>query len=268
MNGTRHHLNGPLHHDAAGDPAAPPMVMLHPNPLDRTWALFQQARFSAWFRTIAIDLPGYGLSPTAVDGLTLTDVAEACWETVDRESAAPGVLLGCSVGAKIAQHMYHLRPDRTSSVILTGTGHHPPGVVKNFPAKRVAAFRSQGMAYRREYAGLLFSPAFRDSTLGRWLVDLYAERADQCDADTIVRMFEALAAPDQEWLTSTLDVPVLIVSGSLDNAHPRAPALRDALPDAELAVLEGAGHACQLERPWAFDDAVIRFLRRRDLWPG
>ena len=29
--------------------------------------------------------------------------------------------------------------------------------------------------------------------------------------------------------------------------------------------MEGAGHACNLERPWGFDAAMIDFLSRRGL---
>src|SRR5690606_38941247 len=94
------HIDGPLYAEVMGPQEAPPMLFIHPNPMDSSSWLFQMAHFSTWFRCIAVDLPGYGRSPTASEGLTMDDIAEACWETVDR--FAPGreaVLVGCSVGS-------------------------------------------------------------------------------------------------------------------------------------------------------------------------
>ena len=65
------------------------MVFVHPNPMDRSSWLYQVARFSTWFRCIAVDLPGYGRSPTAGPGLTIADVAEGVWECVDRLASSP-----------------------------------------------------------------------------------------------------------------------------------------------------------------------------------
>ena len=37
---------------------------------------------------MAMDIPGYGRSPKADAGLTMGDMAEACWEAID--DALPG----------------------------------------------------------------------------------------------------------------------------------------------------------------------------------
>jgi pimeloyl-ACP methyl ester carboxylesterase len=44
--------------------------------------------------------------------------------------------------------------------------------------------------------------------------------------------------------------------------------LQARLPDAELVVLEGAGHACYIEQPWRFDAEMSAFLRRRNMLPA
>jgi pimeloyl-ACP methyl ester carboxylesterase len=56
---------------------------------------------------------------------------------------------------------------------------------------------------------------------------------------------------------------VLILSGSEDPTGVAAPALHARLPDSELVVLDGAGHACHVEQPWRFDAETLEFLRRR-----
>lgn len=258
-------IHGPLYRESMGQAGAPPLVFVHPNPLDSACWLFQMAHLSTWYRTIAIDLPGYGRSPSAASDVTMRDVAAACWEAVDDHSTEPAVLVGCSVGSNVVEHMYHLRPKRTPAVVLSGTGYNP---TKSFAPPRIASYRQFGLKYRRTYAFEVLSPEFRETPLAHWLVDLIMERNQHADLDTIVAMFEALAVPDPEWLQRDLRAPVLIVIGSQDRAYQAAFALRDRLPDCELQVIDGAGHACQLEQPWEFDLHLIDFLTRHGLHPG
>jgi pimeloyl-ACP methyl ester carboxylesterase len=41
--------------------------------------------------------------------------------------------------------------------------------------------------------------------------------------------------------------------------------LQERIPGAELVTLDGAGHACNLEQPWAWDAHAVRFLREHGL---
>jgi pimeloyl-ACP methyl ester carboxylesterase len=89
------HIDGPLYFERTGC-SGPVMVFVHPNPMDQSCWLFQTAQLSTWYRCIAIDLPGYGRSPKASDGLTMRDVAQACWEAIDEAFAGESaVLVGC-----------------------------------------------------------------------------------------------------------------------------------------------------------------------------
>lgn len=253
------HIDGPLYAEVVGPADAPPMVFVHPNPMDSACWLYQMAHFSTWYRCIAIDLPGYGRSPAAGPGLTMAEIADACWDVVDRlaTSTAHAVLVGCSVGSNVVQHMYHRRPEATDAVVVSGTGWSE---VKDFAPRRIAAYREQGIGYRYDYTLQDLSPQFRQTPLAGWLASLFSERNEHADLETIITMFEALAVPDPEWLQADLRAPVLILSGSEDSAHVSAFALRDRLPDVEMVVLEGAGHACQIEQPWVFDAEMMRFL--------
>jgi pimeloyl-ACP methyl ester carboxylesterase len=256
----KHHIAGDLYYEVMGPKEAGPMLFIHPNPLDSSCWIFQLAHFSTWFRCIAVDLPGYGRSPRSEAGLSMTDLAEACWDVVDRESSTPAVLVGCSIGSYVAQHMYHRRPDATQAIVLCGAGWRP---TKAFPARRIAEYRERGLAHRYEYALQDFSPAFRSDPLATWFARMLGERNDQADLDSIIRMFEAVEPPDPDWLQPDLKAPVLILSGSEDPTGVAAPALHARLPDSELVVLDGAGHACHVEQPWRFDAETLEFLRRR-----
>ena len=253
------HIAGPLHFERLG-PDGPPMVFLHPNPMDSSCWLYQMAHFSTWYRTIGIDLPGYGRSPKAEAGVTMEEIAQACWAAVDEVTSDPVVLVGCSVGAWLAPYMDHLAPERTLAMVLTGVGYSPD---KEFARRRIASYAEHGVEFRREHHYAVLSPEFGKTPMAAYLEQLFCERNDRADGPTIVEMFRALEQPDPDWLWSGISVPTLVITGTEDNAHPRALVLPDHIPDCELVVMDGAGHACQLERPWEFDAAMIDFLSRR-----
>src|SRR5881392_924480 len=88
----------------------------------------QRNHLSTWFRCIGIDLPGYGRSPTAQPGLTIPDVAQACWEAVDEVTVEPAILVGISTGSSVVRFMAHQRPERTHAIVMSGGGRHAGSV--------------------------------------------------------------------------------------------------------------------------------------------
>jgi pimeloyl-ACP methyl ester carboxylesterase len=192
----------------------------------------------------------------------MEEIADACWEAVDRLTTEAAILVGCSVGGWVAAHMEHRRPERTLALVLSGVGYSPD---KGFARRRIASYSEQGVEFRREHTAAVLSRSFGETPMARYLTDLFCERNDRADGPSIVEMYRALEQPDPEWLWSGLSVPTLILTGSEDNVHPRALVLPDHIPDCELVTIEGAGHACHLEQPWAFDRAMIDFLSRHGL---
>ena len=258
-------IHGPLYYERTGR-TGPVMAFIHPNPMDQSCWLFQMAHMSTWYRCIAIDIPGYGRSPKANAGLTMGDMAEACWEAI--EDALPGenaILVGCSVGSSIAPYMYHQRADRTLALVLSGTGYIPG---KPFAKSRIEAYTAKGTDYRWEYTFQDMSPSFRATPLAHYFAELFTERNDHADVETIIYQFEAMLEPEPDDHYAGIACPTIILTGSEDNSHQHAFALQERIFDCELKVLPGAGHACQLEQPWLFDRFIIDFLTEKGLFPG
>jgi len=259
------HIDGPLYYEQLGR-TGPVMAFVHPNPMDQSCWIYQMAHLSTWFRCIGIDIPGYGRSPKARAGLTMEDMALASWEAID--AAAPGeraVLVGCSVGSRIVPHMYHLRPQQTAAMVLAGTGYNPG---REFAARRIAAYRENGIGYRWDFTFDDLSPAFRATPLAHYFATLFTERNAQADLQSIIYQFEAAQKPDPEDHHSAIACPTIILTGSEDASHPRAAALKARIPGCEMQIVHGAGHACHMEQPWLFDRLMIEFLKRHGLFPA
>lgn len=262
-------MDGPLYAERAGRRGVP-MILIHSLPNDHSVWLYQIAHFATFFRVVAVDLPGLGRSPRALEGLSMRDLAEACWAALDDVSREPAVVVGLSIGAGVAKYMAAERPDRTLALVLTGAGYQErdgalaaKGILRHEPG-----YTEKGIAYRRTQLEGNFSEAFRASPLGRYFVELFAERNDTADAGSILALLRAHDPSDPEWLHPSIAAPTLVVTGGMDRSRASQEALRDHIRDAEVVVLEGAGHCCNMEQPWAYDAAVLDFLRRRGLLYG
>lgn len=79
-----------------------------------------------------------------------------------------------------------------------------------------------------------------------------------------VRLLPAILGHDVTEALPYIDVPVLVIAGRHDRLTPIDAATRiaEAIPGAELAVIEGAGHSPMLEQPEEFNALVRRFLAR------
>ncbi len=258
------HINGPLHWEQLGK-TGQPIAFVHPNPMDHTCWLYQMDHFSTWYRCIGIDLPGYGKSPTARPGLTMDNIAEACWDAVAEVTHDPAIIVGESVGSNVVLHMANIRPELTRAVIVSGAGYRKE---KTAPKKRIPQYQEHGVAFRYEHTFEDFSPSFRQTELARYFATVYTERNPWADADTIVEMFRALDAPDTDELFAGVKAPMLIITGSEDAAHAGAFELQNRVAGCELVTMEGAGHSCNMERPWEWDSRAIEFLTRHGLFDG
>lgn len=233
--------------------------MLPPNPLDSSSWLYQAAHFSTWFRTLAIDLPGYGHSPRLVGPVTMPELAASAWAAVDAARVERAVVAGVSIGSGLALHMARLRPDRTEALILSGCSYSP---TKPFARVRIGGYAAEGIGYRPTHLRDGHAPAFRESAIGRYFDRLATDRAHLIDIESMIRLYEAHGAPDPDDLFE-VSCPTLIITGELDYAHRGALALHERILGSDLVVVEGAGHACNVEQPDRWDEAALGFLRRR-----
>jgi pimeloyl-ACP methyl ester carboxylesterase len=257
------HISGPLYAEVQGG-SGPVMLFLHSYPLDRRLWMFQTAHFSAKFCTIAVDLAGFGRSPAAQEGITLADHAAACWEAVDRVADGPVIIHGNSMGSEIAMWMADQRPQRTACIVLSGFGFLPD--FREHQLQRKVVCRAKGVDHRRDMVLQQFPQRLHQTRLIQYYTDLICESNDANTLESLVRNAQALADADAA-LYPRLNVPTLMITADEDPARESGEKLHRRIRGAELVCLEGAGHACNFEVPWAYDAAVIDFLKKRGSFP-
>ncbi|MCW2777688.1 MAG: dienelactone hydrolase family protein, partial [Frankiales bacterium] len=174
---------------------------------------------------------------------------------------------GVSLGGMVAQELALRFPERVRGLVLGGTGAGGPRSVLPSP-RAYAGFGKHaldGGARARWLGGALFSPQYR--------------REHPQDAKALLRLLGAHRAPlhgtvGHWWASATHDTsgrlaqvqaPTLVLHGERDALVPLANAehLARRVPDAELAVLPGAGHAYLWEQPERSAELLLGWLARR-----
>jgi pimeloyl-ACP methyl ester carboxylesterase len=92
---------------------------------------------------------------------------------------------------------------------------------------------------------------------------LLEEMAADARPASLRAQIQVMAEADQRDLLPHIAVPTLLIWGELDARSPLGVArqFEQAIPDAQVVVIPGAGHVSNLERPDRFNTAVRDFCR-------
>jgi pimeloyl-ACP methyl ester carboxylesterase len=216
------------------------------------------------FDCVTFDNRGAGRSPAALRPLSMADFAADCVQVLDAAGLESAHVIGLSMGGMIAQELALRFPERVRGLVLGATTPGGPRAAR----PSVAELAALGLSARGEeprLASWLFSRRFRRE---------HPERVRELLRFFAVHRARPHGATAHWWATvyhdtvsrlGAIQAPALVVHGSEDAMAPLANArlLAERIPDAELAVVEGAGHAYLLERPEHSRDLLVDWLDRR-----
>lgn len=205
-----------------------------------------------------IDAPGHGESP--VDGRSLPhsadDVAQ-CMPT--------GVLVGYSMGARIALHTALQHPDKVHGLVLvSGT----PGL-RSESERAERRVSDEALADHIEEIGVSqFIPEWLSNPMFEGLSEQYADtpKRNTNTAQGLANSLRYAGTGTQESLwdqLKNLPMPVLIITGERDQKFTDiGREMTKEIPHCEFRVMSGAGHTCHLEDisqfVQVFDDWFLR----------
>lgn len=231
----------------------------------------------AGYRAVALDLPGCGLSARPATGYTRTDLAATVLGFLDNLSIGTArALVGHSMGGAIALEIAVSRPGRTDLVVVVDGQAIVSGsrllsatapVLPLLGEAAAALTRLAPVATRRVATRLYLHRIFRDPRrIPEDLVEAYATCADAGYQRAIFHMLRHLGDTGElAEAVRTLPQPALLVWGRDDVVCPSrlGEELLEALPDAELKVLDGCGHSPAEERPQELAELLVDFFARR-----
>lgn len=232
-------------------------------------------RLAEHFRVLAVDLPGHGFSVGRDSSRHSGDVGmnpdlliDSLVDQLSAQFGEPLAVCGWSLGGQIALRWalrYPQQIDRLALVASTPCFVRRPGWECGMAAETLAEFAA---ALQQDYA----------LTLRRFLA--LQVRGSERERELLAALRSALMSrgePDLGALQAGLDIlrdcdlrsvlpgihqPALVVGGERDTLTPPQAAhyLAAQLPNARLALIEGAAHAPFLSHPDEFVEHLMSFL--------
>ncbi|WP_276498528.1 alpha/beta fold hydrolase [Pontibacter litorisediminis] len=232
---------------------------------------------SQHYRTIALDLPGYGKSSKEKAQVGMKAYADAVLALMDKLKIKQAVLVGHSMGGQVAITAALQAPERVQKLILAA------------PAGLETFTEQQKQLFKATVTPESIAKTTPEQIAANVKVNFYQMPADaQFMIDERVEMTKAAQFPDYSKAVAQgvaamvdepvhdrlpqLQTPTLILFGENDSLIPNRylnPSLttqavaeigKERIPNSQLVMLPQAGHMLQFEQPEAFNKAVSEFL--------
>jgi non-heme chloroperoxidase len=244
-----------------GDRDGVPIVLLHGlTDSHRSFAPVLAA-LPRTIRAIAITARGHGDAGKPETGYDAGQMAADVIAVMDALGIERAIVAGHSTGSWTARKIAATYPERVLGVVLAGafaSFHDKAGVA--------------GLA--EEFDGLedpidrAYARAWQDSTLARPVPETFMEMVVEETCKAPARVWRAALQgliDDRLEPAGTVTAPVLLCWGQRDAFVPDADQERllARLPDVELRVYEGGGHALHWERPERFANDLAEFAALR-----
>ena len=226
----------------------------------RTWSGVT-SRLSKDYRCVAYDQRGWGSSDAPSEGYSIGDLARDARQIIHALQIDRYVLVGHSMGGKVAQLLASQRPEGLEGLVLVAPAPPTPQSIPE-PARQ-----QQLHAYdNRENA----MQALAFLTVRMPTIDLQ----EQIISDNLAGSPQAKLA----WPTSSayedisaqvkdITVPTLVVAGEQDRQDPLEQHRREVLPripEAKLTVIPQSGHLVPIDQPEQLASAIRNFVRSID----
>ncbi len=228
-----------------------PLVFIHGSGGDHTNWVQQYTPLKEQFSIAALDLPGHGRSQGPGEQ-EVSAYVEWVKKILDSLGICKPIMIGHSLGAAICLSFVIRYPDAATAVVPVG------GRVK-MPVNTaiLEGLKQDPDAVIALAAKLSVAKANRERCS-----ELLRESLARVNPRIILDDFIACSGLDITEAAAEIRIPALVVCGAEDKMTPPplSQFIRDCIPEAKLAMIEGTGHFVMLEDPKAFNAVLIDFV--------
>jgi 3-oxoadipate enol-lactonase len=253
--------NTSIDYDVHGE--GPPLILIGGLGFGR-WGFFKQIpALSRHFRTITFDVRG----ERDLEG-GVSDLVDDVVALMEHLRVRKAHVLGTSLGGFVAQELALKRPDLVDRLVLVCTSYGGRGPETMSPRALSDMIGLPSLSVERAVRRGLetaTSDAYRAQHPEEFERIVSWRLADSPSLSTYYEQMRAGARFDLSRDVGSITSPTLVIHGAEDRYVPvaNAVALAEAIPDAKLRVLDGAGHLVFIERFADVNREVVTFLKPR-----
>src|SRR3954452_17213747 len=212
------------------------------------------------FRVIAWDERGHGQTETSDDAFTYWDSASDVLGLLDALEIEQAVLAGMSQGGFLSMRAALTAPERVKALVLIDTqaSVEDPAKLEGYN-QLIDAWVAPGGPPQEVLdivTGIIIGPGYEDTPA-------WHEKWRGVGEKQMRQIYETLTTRDDIWdRIDEIGHPTLVVHGSDDAAIEleTGQRLADGIVNADIAVIDGAGHAANMTHPDAANPHIRRFL--------
>jgi pimeloyl-ACP methyl ester carboxylesterase len=260
----RGYVDGPwgqIHYRVQGWEGQPTVILLH----KMVWSSVefekaQPALAARGVRSIAVDLPGYGLSDGPDHEPTAAEYVDALLPVLDRFHIIKANILGVHTGASLAVAFGQHRPDRVARLIIEG----PPlmdaktlrALIQAPPVDRTPA--PDGSHFARRWAQIaagLPKGSVSDASMHQAVMQFFIAAPHDEYAHNAVFKYDLRAG------LRALKAPVLLLTNPGDVLYPYAREAKAMRPDFSYVEVDWPGAQDAYDNPAGWAAAVAAYLK-------
>lgn len=253
-----------LNYTISGNADAPWVTLSHSLATDmRMWEP-QLPALETRFQILRYDARGHGGSPLGEESFDIDTLVQDVIGLWDELSIERSHFLGLSMGGMTGVGLALRCPERMDRLAACDCRLDAPDFFRNMWDQRIAQIEASGMT------------ALVDDIIATWLCE--ETLAGEGNQETVARQLildtprasyiacaRALKTLNYKQDIANITVPVLYLVGEQDGGHPEEMhTLTELTPNARFLCLKNAAHLSNLEKPLAFNRAILDFLLETD----
>ncbi|TJZ63135.1 alpha/beta hydrolase [Sphingobacterium olei] len=239
------------------------IVFLHGFPFNKNMWKDQLESLEDNITGIAVDIRGHGLTTSGHGFFSIDVFAKDLKVFIEKLDLNNVTLCGISMGGYIALRAYELFPEKIKGLILSDTHHLADDNAGK--QKRFDTIQSVLQHGRRPFAIGFIDNLFAKDSIEKQpeAIEMIKSSIRRNTVNNICATLLALAArTDTSEVLKKINVPTLLLRGSLDKITPREPMehMHEKIERSQFTELENCGHLPNVEDPLAFNKQMNAFL--------